>query len=214
MFNVGTVAREYGSGGADIGRKVAELLGWMCLDKQIIERVAALGKVDPTWAVEADEHASAWWERLMKSFRSGGPESYVGEGPQFGVDRDTLQQFTASVIEQAAKEGSCVVIGRSSQCALNHHPTALHGLVFAPLAEKIARMKLRHPNEHDLQALLRRVDSDRTQYTQRYYGHDWSDRGLYHLCLNSTLGIDACARLVVQTIQSSQVSEKSLLQPD
>jgi Cytidylate kinase-like family len=214
MFNVLTVAREYGSGGADIGRKVAELLGWVCLDKQIIERVAALGKVDPTWAEEADEHASAWWERVMKSFRHGGPESYVGEGPEFGVDRDTLQQFTASVIEQAAKEGSCVVIGRSSQCVLNRHPTALHVLVFAPLAEKTARMKLRHPSEHDLQALLRRVDSERTQYTQRYYGHDWSDRGLYHLCLNSTLGIDACAKLIVQTIQFSQASENRPLLPN
>ena len=37
MFNVVTIAREYGSGGSDIGRKVAEQLGWMCVDKQIIE---------------------------------------------------------------------------------------------------------------------------------------------------------------------------------
>jgi cytidylate kinase len=213
MFNVVTVAREYGSGGADIGRKVAELMGWVCLDKQIIDRVTALGKVDSTWAKEADEHASAWWERVMKSFRSGGPESYVGEGPEIGVNRDTLQQFTANVIDQAAKEGRCVVIGRSSQCILNHQPDVLHVLVFAPLAEKIARMKLRHPGEHDLQALLRRVDSERTQYTQRYYGHDWSDRGLYHLCLNSILGIDACARLVAQTIQSSQVSDNRPILP-
>jgi cytidylate kinase len=204
MFNVVTVAREYGSGGADIGRKVAELLGWVCLDKQIVDRVAVMGKVDFTWAEEADEHASAWWERVMKAFRSGGPESYVGEGSEFGVDRDTLQPLTANVIEQAAKEGRCVVIGRSSQCVLNHHPNVLHVLAFAPLAEKIARMKLRHPSEHDLQALLRRVDSERTRYTLHYYGDDWSDRGLYHLCLNSTLGIDACVRLIVQTIQSSQ----------
>jgi cytidylate kinase len=150
---------------------------------------------------------------VMKSFRSGGPESYVGEGSEFGVDRDTLQQFTATVIEQAAREGRCVVMGRSAQYVLNHLPNVLHVLVFAPLAEKIARMKLRHPSEHDLQALLRRVDSERTQYTQRFYGHDWSDRGLYHLCLNSTLGIDACARLVVQTIQSSQVSDNRPILP-
>ena len=55
MFNVLTIAREYGSGGSDIGRKVAELLGWECVDKQIIERVAAMGKVNPAWAAQADE---------------------------------------------------------------------------------------------------------------------------------------------------------------
>jgi hypothetical protein len=49
VFNVVTIAREYGSGGSDIGRKVAELLGWTCVDKLIIERVSAIGKVDPSW---------------------------------------------------------------------------------------------------------------------------------------------------------------------
>ena len=203
MFNVVTIAREYGSGGSDIGRKVAELLGWMCVDKQIIERVSAIGNVEPSWAEKADEHASAWWERVMKSFRKGGPESYVGEGPEFGLDRDTLQQFTSIVIEGAAKEGKCVIIGRSSQCVLRHRANVLHVLVFAPPAEKTARMKLRHPDEHDLPGLLYRIDYARTHCTQHYYGRDWSDRGLYHLFLNSTLGIDACARLIVQAIQSS-----------
>jgi cytidylate kinase len=203
VFNVVTIAREYGSGGSDIGRKVAELLGWMCVDKQIIERVSAIGKVEPSWAEKADEHASAWWERVMKSFRKGGPESYVGEGPEFGVDHDTLQQFTSTVIEGAAKEGKCVIIGRSSQCVLRHRANVLHVLVFAPTAEKVARMKLRHPDEHDLPGLLYRMDNVRTHYTLHYFGHDWLDRGLYHLFLNSTLGIDACARLIVQAIQSS-----------
>jgi len=205
MFNAVTIAREYGSGGADIGRKVAELLNWVCVDKQIIERVSALGKVDPSWAAEADEHASAWWERVMKGFRKGSLESYVGEGPEFGVDCDTLQEFTARVIEGAAKEGNCVIIGRSAQCVLRNHPNVLHSLVYGPLAEKIDRMKLRHPHTNDLQGLLNRIDSQRTQYTQRYYGRDWADRGLYHLCVNSTLGIDICAKLIANVASGTQL---------
>jgi cytidylate kinase len=207
VFNVVTIAREYGSGGSDIGRKVAELLGWTCVDKQIIGRVSAIGRVDPSWAEKADEHASAWWERVMKSFRNGGPESYVGEGPEFGVDRDSLQQFTSSVIEGAAREGKCVIIGRSSQCVLRHRANVLHVLVFAPPAEKVARMKLRHPDEHDLPGLLYRMDNVRTHYTRHYFGHDWLDRGLYHLCVNSTLGIDASAYLIAEAIRSSKLEQ-------
>ena len=203
VFNVVTIAREYGSGGSDIGRKVAELLGWMCVDKQIIERVSAIGQVEPSWAEKADEHASAWWERVMKSFRKGGPESYVGEGPGFGVDRDMLQQFTSSVIEGAAKEGKCVIIGRSSQCVLRHRANVFHVLVFAPLAEKVARMKLRHPDERDLPGLLYRMDYERAHYTHHYFGRDWLDRGLYHLCVNSTLGIDDSAQLIAEAIRLS-----------
>jgi len=200
MFNIVTIAREYGSGGADIGRKVAELLGWEFVDKQIIERVATMGKVDASWAEEADEHSSAWWERVMKGFRYGGLWSYSGEVAGTDVDRDALQQFTARVIEGAAKEGKCVIIGRGAQCVLRLHPHVFHVLVYAPLAEKVKRIKLRHPYERDSQALLHRIDSERAHYTQSYYGHDWSDRRLYHLCVNSTLGIEVCAKVIEQII--------------
>jgi cytidylate kinase len=203
MFNVLTIAREYGSGGSDIGRKVAELLGWECMDKQIIERIAAMGKVDHAWAARADEHAIAWWERVMKSFRQGGPESYTGEGAELAVDRDTVQIFTASIIQEAAKVGNCVIIGRGAQCVLRRHPHVLRMLVYAPLNEKIARMKLRHPHEHDLPALLRRIDSERLHYARYYYDCDSADPRLYHITMNSTLGVDTCAKMVAQIIQSS-----------
>lgn len=203
MFNVLTIAREYGSGGADIGSKVAELLNWEYVDKQIVERVAAREKVDPAWVAREDERSIGWWERVMSSFRHGGPDYYVGEIGESGLDHDELQQFTAGVIQEAAKVGKCVIIGRGSQCVLRRDPHVLKVLVYAPLAERVARMKLRQPHEHDLPALLHRIDSERAHYTRSYYGCDWSNRGLYHLCLNSTLGIDTCAKLIVQTIQSS-----------
>jgi hypothetical protein len=203
MFNVLTIAREYGSGGSEIGREVAELLGWECLDKQIIERAAAMGDMDSAWAARADEHASAWWERVMKSFRQGGPDSYVGEGTKIGVDRDTVQEFTASIIQEAAKVGNCVIIGRSAQCVLRRHPNVLRILVYAPLKEKLARMKLRHPHERDMPALLRRIDSERLHYARYYYDCDSADPRLYHLTMNSTLGIDTCAKMVAQIIRSS-----------
>jgi cytidylate kinase len=203
MFKVLTIAREYGSGGSDIGHKVAELLGWECIDKQIIERVAAMGSVDPVWAALTDEHAITWWERVMQSLRQGGPESYIGGGIDSGVDHDSAQKFTQNVIQEAAKVGNCVIIGRSAGFVLRHDPHVMRLLVYAPLAEKLKRMKLRHPHEQDLPAVLRRVDSERLHYAQNYYGCDSSFRGNYHLCLNSTLGIDTCAKLLVQLIQST-----------
>ena len=205
MFKVLTIAREYGSGGSDIGHKVAELLGWECIDKQIIERVAELGSVDPAWAALADEHAITWWERVMQSLRQGGPEVFIGGNIDIGVDHDKAQKFTQNVIQEAAKVGNCVIIGRSAGFVLRHNPHVLRVLVYAPQAEKLQRMKLRHPHEHDLPGLLRRIDSERLHYAQNYYGCDSSYRGHYHLCLNSTLGIDTCASLIVQLIQSKAV---------
>jgi cytidylate kinase len=208
MFKVVTIAREYGSGGAEIGRRAAEMLGWALVDKQIIERVAAIGKIDRTWAEEADEQSCGWWERVLSGFRHGGPEVYVGGVADTGVDRDSLQKFTARVIEEAGKAGNCVIVGRSSQCVLHREPTALHVLVYAPMQEKLERMKHRHPNERDMPALLRRMDAERLRYAQEYFSCDSRERSLYHLCLNSTLGLDACAQLIVNAVHSSTLKQR------
>jgi len=212
MFNVVTIAREYGSGGAEIGRRAAEMLGWALVDRQIIERVATIGKIDRKWAEQSDEQCCGWWERVLSGFRHGGPEVYVGGVADTGVDRDALQQFTARVIEEAAKAGNCVIVGRSSQCVLRNHPAALHVLVYAPLEEKLERMKYRHPNERDMPALLRRMDAERMRYTQEYFGCDSRERHLYNLCLNSTMGLDACAELIVSAIRLSTMTQRSEIQ--
>jgi cytidylate kinase len=209
MFNVVTIAREYGSGGAEVGRRTAEMLGWELVDRQIIERVATMGKIDRVWAEQADEQSCAWWERVLNGFRHGGPEVYVGGIAETGVDRDALQQFTAHVVEEAGKAGNCVIIGRGSQCVLRNDPRTLHVLVFAPLAEKLERMKHRHPQESDLAGLLRRIDTERLHYVQDYFGCNLSDRHLYHLCVNSTLGLDACAELIVRAIRSSETKQRA-----
>jgi cytidylate kinase len=204
MFNVVTIAREYGSGGADIGRKVAELLNWECVDKQILEHATETEKVDSKWAESADEHSYAWWERVMYGFRKGDPSLMTAGAPAATpVDYDAMQKITASVIQHAADAGNCVIIGRSSQCVLHRHPHVLHVSIYAPLAAKLERMKLRHPHEKDLHALLQKKDADRARYTHTYYGCDGLDRKLYHLCLNSSLGVDICADIIVKILQIS-----------
>jgi CMP/dCMP kinase len=208
MFNVVTIAREYGSGGAEVGRQVAEMLGWELVDKEIIERVAALGKIDRAWAEEADEQSCAWWERVLTGFRHGGPEVYVGGLADTGVDRDSLQQFTAKVVAEAGRAGNCVIVGRGSQCVLRDDPQALHVLIYAPLAEKLERMKHRHPRERDLKGLLRRMDTERLRYAENYFACDSVDRRLYHLCLNSTIGLDACTELIASTIRLSAAKQR------
>jgi cytidylate kinase len=194
MFNVVTIAREYGSGGADIGRRIAALLGWEFLDKQIIERAAVAGRVRCDWIEAADEKSRSWWKNALQGFEMS------LTAPALSLDYDKVQEATARVVQEAARVGNCVVIGRGSQCVLRRNANVFHALVYAPLAERMERVKLRYPREHDLRALLQRMDSDRANYTQHYFGSDWLDRRLYHLCVNSTLGLDACAELIVKSL--------------
>ena len=199
MFSVVTIAREYGSGGCEIGRRLAEMLGWELVDRQLLERVAALGKIDPAWAQAADEQSCAWWERVLRGFRYGGPEHCTGAFDS-GVDRDELQRFTAGAIQEAGKRGRCVIVGRCAQCVLRDDPRVLHVLVWAPLQERLERLKLEHPEERDVPGLLRRMDADHARYAQDYFGCESCDRKLFHLCVNSTLGLETCARLIASAV--------------
>ncbi len=101
-----------------------------------------------------------------------------------------------------------MIVGRASQCILRNNPRALHVLVYAPVDEKIERVKQRHPHEHDLPALMHRMDAERHHYINDYYGCDSYDRAMYHLCLNSTIGIDTCAALIVSAIHQSEKEQK------
>lgn len=204
MFQVVTIAREYGSGGAEIGRRVAETLGWELLDRKILERAAALCEVDRAWVEQVDEKAGALWERILSVFRNGGPETYFPEVSQTTIDRDALQQFTLRVIEEAATAGHCVIVGRASQCILRPRHDSLHVMVYAPFTERLERVRQRHPDEKDLPGLLRRRDLERIRYTQDYYGQDARDRSLYQLMLNSTLGLGHCVRMIVESVQDAQ----------
>jgi cytidylate kinase len=76
------------------------------------------------------------------------------------------------------------------------------------MQEKLERMKHRHPNERDMPALLRRMDAERLRYAQEYFSCDSRERSLYHLCLNSTLGLDACAQLIVNAVHSSTLKQR------
>jgi cytidylate kinase len=111
------------------------------------------------------------------------------------------------VIEKAGKAGNCVIVGRGSQCVLRKDPQAMHVLIYAPLQEKLERAKQRHPHERDLQGLLRRMDAERLRYAEDYFSRNSADRNLYHLCLNSTMGLHACAELIANAIRVSRTKQ-------
>jgi cytidylate kinase len=211
MFNVVTITREYGSGGSEIGRKVANLLGFELLDRKLIEQVAVMGNIDFASAEQLDGKSGAWWEKLLSGFRHGGSALYLGDSPEIEIDNDTLQGLTARIITTAGNAGNCVIVGRSSQCVLRQVRRALHVLVYAPLPEKLDRMKQRHPHERDLVGLLHQIDTERTHYANTYYGCDSSNRQFYHVCLNSTIGLDTCAELIASAIQPAKQSRAGVL---
>src|ERR1035437_7461641 len=119
MFRVLTVAREYGSGGGLIARRVAEKLGWNLLDKALVEAIARSAQVDPDLARRYDERVDSWLHRLSRrGLWRGAFEGVAALADTAVFDAETVASLGKSLILEAHSQGNCVIVGRGAQCVL------------------------------------------------------------------------------------------------
>jgi cytidylate kinase len=210
MFRVVTVAREYGSGGAAVGQRLAEDLGWSLLDNDLIEAVARRAQVDVNTARRYDESVDSWWRRMNRAgLWCAAIEAGANPADVQFFDAETMAAITHEVIQRAASKGNCVIVGRGAQCVLRDWPRVLHVFVYASWAERIARVRERLGNGRDAARLLRSVDRVRAASIRRYFGWDWKDPQLYHMMIDSQLGIENVASLIAQAIRCGELTAVS-----
>src|SRR5256712_13272479 len=168
-----TVTRQYGSGGSDIARLVAERLGWELVDNQFVEAVARRAGVPPDEVAQREERAPGLLERLARTLAVASPEMFIAQAavPRVEQDEATLVKVTERVIAEAATHGRVVLVGRGAQAVLGNRPDALHVYV---VASKAFRMKLAVERLGADPAHGERVgdETDRQpdQYVKTYYG--------------------------------------------
>jgi len=202
MFRVLTIAREYGSGGADIARKISERLGWRTLDKALIEEIARVARVDPGLVRQYDERIDSWIHRVSRrGLWHGAFEGVPALNATAVFDCETMMALARSLIEDACAEGNCVIVGRAGQCILQARQDVFHAFVYAPWAERVARIRKRVPEGTDIESLIRVTDRQRAGHIRMLFGSDWADPHLYHLLISSQLGEDATASTIIAALQ-------------
>jgi cytidylate kinase len=105
------------------------------------------------------------------------------------------------VIEKAAAEGRCVIVGRGAQCVLADRNDALHVFLWAPRAWRIRRIRSRLPEEKDPEGLMERMDRARSAFIRREFNAAWCDHKLYDLMLNTALGDRVTADCIAAAIE-------------
>jgi cytidylate kinase len=199
MINVITIDREYGSGAQQIAGKLAARLGWKLWDELLTIEVARILECDCPTVEEREERRDALHYRLFKAFMRGSLEGTQNAQRMKMVDADCLREASEKVVRQAAREGNCVIVGRGSAYYLETRPGAFHVFVYAPLEEKIQRLRGMGKSDDEAHELAETVDVDRATYIKQYFNIEWPFRELYHLMINSKLGDD----FAVDTILSS-----------
>jgi cytidylate kinase len=198
MTRIITIAREYGSGGATIGSLLASRLGWSLVDHAFIDHVAQAMKVEPKLVERWDECVDSWFDRMVRALWRGGYEGSSSATTEEGLlDADAMARLAARTIEEAAGIGNCIIVGRGAQCILRHRQDVFHVFVYAPWRQKIERVRQRLGAKVNAEEVIRERDQQRIAYIHRHFEHDWCDRRLYHLLVNSSIGEENAVRTVI-----------------
>lgn len=200
MIRTITVEREYGAGGAAIAEKLADQLGWKLWDQSLTAEIARLAEVDPDSVRRLDERCDSLFYRLMKVYMRGSFERSSAVAGLDHFDADSMVAFMQRVIEGAAAEGNCVIVGRGSAYFLRDREDAFHVFIYAPWDEKLRRVRKSGKTEAEAVELLSTIDRERATFIQKYFGKEWPNRHLYHLMLNSKVGDDLVIRMILDGV--------------
>ena len=186
-----TISRQYGSGGREIGKGVALGLDIPFYDKELLSIASEESGIDEEMFLKHDEKPSS---SFFYSFATGGASGGVTGLP---INHKLfLAQFDA--IRQVAKKGSCVIIGRCADYALEDFKNSLHIFIYADMEFKKERAKSYGEPEDKLTEIILKTDKRRASYYNFYSGKKWGLPESYDLLINSgKLGIDGTISLIL-----------------
>ena len=191
-----TIARQYGSGGHDIGEKLAEELKIPFYDKELLERAAKDSGFCQEIFENYDENPtnSFLYSLVMDTYSMGHSTAAFAEMPL--NHKIFLAQFNA--IKDIAKEGPCVIVGRCADYALADFPNVVNVYLYADMQSRIARIARRHDvTDAKAKDLIQKTDKGRASYYNYYTNKKWGEATGYDLCLNTaSLGIDGSIHMI------------------
>ncbi len=195
-----TIARQYGSGGRVVGKKLAEELGINFYDNEILTMTAEKSAVGEKYFRLADEKAG---NNLLRRIVGGLGKSPL-DAPKIEGDvtsPDNLFRFQSAVVRQLAEEESCIIVGRCADYILQAagKEDLIRVFVYADAATCIRRTMEVDGITDTKEALdkLNRITRQRREYHKYFTGTDWEDMDNYDLPINaSRLELDQVVELI------------------
>jgi cytidylate kinase len=188
MKKIITISREFGAGGGEIGRIVAENLKYEFYDKEIILEAARESNVDINSMLK-------WDEKVPMNFGFAQSLFDFYNKPL----SEKLFQIQQQVIKEVGEHGNCVIVGRNANTILKEFDNGLHVFVYADQNWRLERMKGKVTGEaaNRLNEEIRSIDKTRKKYCSYYTNTEFGVADYYDICLNtSTLGIETCADII------------------
>ncbi|MBD5147864.1 MAG: cytidylate kinase-like family protein [Oscillibacter sp.] len=194
MKTIITIGRQFGSGGKEVGIRVAKELGIPFYDKELLQETAKKSGLCEKIIENFDERPkSLLYSIAMDSYMFALPGSGVG---------DSLEQqvylATFNTIRHMAEQGPCVMIGRCADYALAENPNLLSLFIYAPLDVRMERVAKRQGiSPERARTLIAKTDKRRASYYEYYSSQRWGAVDNYHFCIDSSyLGLGGTVEMI------------------
>ena len=198
-----TIDREFGSGGHEVGRRLAERLGISFFDDEIITRAAAKTGYHEEYIRSNDEKAPEYSSvtSLFSGFDTFQPSPFA-----------KIQEEEFHIIREIAAEGSCVIVGRAADYILSDEQH-VSIFIFAPIEDRIRRNLAVAPerfpeenyDEYSMEKYVKQIDKQRRRYYEFYTDNKWGGRDVYDLLINtSRAGVDGAVDIIEAYIKGGK----------
>lgn len=189
--NIITISREYGSGGREIGEKLAKKLGYDFYDKEIITMMAKESGL-------SEDTIRNWAEKEVSGF-------FYGINAARGIIPIPDRIFSArrTVLNGIADKGNCVIVGSCGDYILKDREGLKSFFIYAP--REIREKRAVEVYGDDLSSypnLLKRKDEERRDYYNHFTSYRFGDYKNYDACINSEMGIDKAVEAIAFIVNS------------
>lgn len=188
VINIG---RQLGSGGKEIGEKLAKRLDISFYDKELINLASKESGLCKELFEKADEKPS---QTIVSSFLGARFSLFTDSSISYAnyLSNDALFKIQSDVIRKLAAEKSCLFVGRCADYILRDYPHTANIFITSSKEERIKRLRKENQlTEEEAKELMHRTDKKRSEYYNYYSYKTWGAASTYHLCIDSSiLGID------------------------
>jgi cytidylate kinase len=196
IINVG---RQLGSGGHDIGRMLALDFGAKYYDRELLNLAAKESGFSEKFFEQHDEKRGF----LKGLFNMQTSHFSGGSMYKTNFSQESLFQFQSDAIMKAAKEGSCVFVGRCADYVLRDFPNTVNVFVSASMEYRVSQiMNKQHLDEDSARSFIEKRESERAEYYNYYTGKKWGHAASYDICIDSSvLGILESEKIIAAFIK-------------
>lgn len=201
------IGRQFGCGGREIGKMVADALGIAYYDSELLIETAKNSGVAREYFESKDEKTPSFLSGMLSltlGFNSG---TYLMSNSP--LNEDSLYTIQSNVITEIADRGPCVIVGRTADYVLRNHCKVISIFIHATMGDRVKRIIARGDCKTEKEAITRaeKTNKMRSSYYNFYTDKKWGEAETYDLCVNaSVLGDKGTADLIIDYV--SKVMKK------